>query len=94
MKIILFDPNDHTEGTVQLWNEVFGYGDPRNDPNLSIQKKLEANDDLFFVALQDEKVIGTIMAGYDGHRGWLYSLAVAPSLRNQGIGSQLVQHAE
>ena len=34
------------------------------------------------------------MAGYDGHRGWLYSLAVAPSLRNQGIGSQLVQHAE
>ena len=79
---------------IQLWQEVFGYGDARNDPKLSIQKKLEANDDLFFVALECEQVAGTIMAGYDGHRGWLYSLAVAPSLRHQGVGAQLVSRAE
>jgi ribosomal protein S18 acetylase RimI-like enzyme len=39
-------------------------------------------------------VAGTIMAGYDGHRGWLYSLAVAPEHRRRGIGSALVRHAE
>ena len=39
-------------------------------------------------------VVGTIMAGYDGHRGWIYSVAVSPSHRRQGIGSRLVSHAE
>ncbi|BAY43543.1 GCN5-related N-acetyltransferase [Scytonema sp. HK-05] len=39
-------------------------------------------------------IVGTIMAGYDGHRGWLYTAAVSPQHRRQGIGSKLVQHAE
>lgn len=94
MNIILYDSGQHTKETIQLWTKVFGYGDPRNDPKLSIKKKLEANDDFFFVALMEDQVVGTIMAGYDGHRGWLYSLAVSPSCRNQGIGTQLVKHAE
>jgi ribosomal protein S18 acetylase RimI-like enzyme len=38
--------------------------------------------------------VGTIMAGYDGHRGWLYSVAVDPIKRLNGLGSSLVQHAE
>ena len=94
MKITLFDSNQHTEGTIQLWQGVFGYTDARNDPQLAIDKKVAVNDDLFFVALENDRVIGTIMAGYDGHRGWLYSLAVSPDFRKQGTGTHLVQQAE
>ena len=63
-------------------------------PSLVIDKKLAVSDELFFVAVIDDKVIGTVMAGYDGHRGWIYSVAVSPSHRREGIGSQLVSHAE
>ena len=40
------------------------------------------------------EVVGTVMAGYDGHRGWLYSVAVSPAHRKRGAGRQLVAHAE
>jgi len=59
-----------------------------------IEKKVAARDELFFVALASNKVIGTVMAGYDGHRGWIYSVAVSPAHRRCGIGSQLVRFAE
>jgi ribosomal protein S18 acetylase RimI-like enzyme len=84
----------HREEVVQLWHTVFGYGTAHNEPCLVIDQKLAINDDLFFVALADDKVVGTIMAGYDGHRGWLYSLAVLPDYRHRDIGSHLVHHAE
>lgn len=51
-------------------------------------------DGLFFVATRGSAVIGTILAGYDGHRGWLYSVAVDPSHRMNGVGTALVRHAE
>lgn len=79
---------------VQLWKTVFGYESAHNKPSLAIDKKLDAQDNLFFVARVEELVVGTILAGYDGHRGWLYSVAVHPSHRKQGIGSALVEHAE
>ncbi|CAB3799840.1 Acetyltransferase YpeA [Paraburkholderia ultramafica] len=41
-----------------------------------------------------ERIVGTVMGGYDGHRGWLYSLAVDESLRRHGIGTRLVAHVE
>ena len=50
--------------------------------------------DLFFVSVLDNKVVGTIMAGYDGHRGWIYSMAVDPDVGRKGIGSALLEHAE
>jgi ribosomal protein S18 acetylase RimI-like enzyme len=83
----------HRSQVVALWKDVFGYETAHNNPNLAIDKKLEIGDQLFFVAVADGTVVGTIMAGYDGHRGWLYSVAVAPSHRRQGIGSRLVSHA-
>jgi len=52
------------------------------------------DDGLFFVAMENGKVVGTIMAGYDGHRGWIYSLAVIPERRRVRIGARLLQHAE
>jgi ribosomal protein S18 acetylase RimI-like enzyme len=84
----------HRSQVVALWKNVFGYEAAHNNPSLAIDKKLQVDDQLFFVAVADKAVVGTIMAGYDGHRGWLYSLAVAPSHRRQGIGSRLVSQAE
>ena len=79
---------------IALWTEVFGYGAPHNDPALAIEKKCAANDGLLFVAEQGGRVIGTVMAGYDGHRGWIYSLAVVTGHRRAGLGRALVAHAE
>ena len=83
----------HRIQVIALWEAVFGYEAKHNEPSLVIDKKREV-DDLFFVAVNDKAVVGTIMCGYDGHRGWIYSLAVAPSHRRQGVGSRLVAHAE
>lgn len=79
---------------VELWRNVFGYEIAHNEPNLAISKKIAINDGLFFVAVENSAIVGTIMAGYDGHRGWLYSVAVDPAKRLSGLGSSLVIHAE
>ena len=84
----------HRGQVVALWEAVFGYEAAHNNPSVTIDKKLAVDDQLFFVAVADNEVVGTIMAGYDGHRGWIYSVAVSPSHRRQGIGSRLVSHAE
>ncbi len=80
-------------GVVKLWNEVFPDPTPHNAPDLMITRKLAQQRGLFFVALADGEVVGTALAGYDGVRGWLYKLAVAPEHRRQGIGRSLVAHA-
>jgi ribosomal protein S18 acetylase RimI-like enzyme len=79
---------------VDLWNQLFPYSTGHNDPVASIERKVCAQDSLFFVAVDEQQVVGTVMAGYDGHRGWIYSLGVASTHQRSGIGSQLVQHAE
>jgi ribosomal protein S18 acetylase RimI-like enzyme len=84
----------HREQVIALWKSVFGYEAAHNDPGLVINKKIAADNDLFFVAVVDHAVVGTVMAGYDGHRGWIYSVAVAPTHRRKRIGSRLVAHAE
>ncbi|MDD2883381.1 MAG: GNAT family acetyltransferase [Rhodoferax sp.] len=89
-----FDNTLHRAQVVSLWTEVFADESPHNAPALAIDKKLAAADGLFFVATKGEQVVGTIMAGYDGHRGWLYSVAVHPSCRHQDIGSALMRTAE
>jgi ribosomal protein S18 acetylase RimI-like enzyme len=84
----------HRLPVVSLWETVNGNETAHNTPTLAIDKKLEAKDDLFFIAFFEGEVVGTIVAGYDGRRGWLYSVAVHPSYRQKGIGSALVRHAE
>ncbi|ACC69784.1 GNAT family acetyltransferase [Paraburkholderia phymatum] len=87
-----------TDAVIALWLEAFPeYGDasrPQRNPRLSIANKLTTQPELFFVAARDERIVGTVMAGYDGHRGWMYSLAVDAACRRHGIGTQLVRHAE
>ena len=92
--ITTFDTQLHCDQVVSLWKEVFAYEADHNSPLLVIDKKLEFGDGLFFVALDDRSVIGTVMAGYDGHRGWIYSIAVSPTYQKQGIGSALLDFAE
>jgi ribosomal protein S18 acetylase RimI-like enzyme len=91
--IMPYQDADYRSQVITLWETVFGYQAKHNKPSLVIEKK-RAIDDLFFVAIDGDTIVGTIMCGYDGHRGWIYSLAVAPSYRRQGVGSRLVSHAE
>lgn len=79
---------------IALWQEVFGYTADHNAPPLVIDQKVQAADGLFFVCIDEGRMAGTIMCGWDGHRGWLYSLAVQPTLRKIGHGTRLVRHAE
>jgi ribosomal protein S18 acetylase RimI-like enzyme len=92
--IIPFSDAAHRAKVITLWEAVFGYEAAHNQPALAIDKKLALNDGLLFVALSGQEVVGTVMAGYDGHRGWIYSVAVSPAHRRRGIGSQLVTVAE
>ncbi len=93
-KITNFNNKTHRPQVISLWQKVFGYEAKHNEPNLVIDKKNAFNDSLFWVAILDQEVVGTIMAGYDGHRGWIYAMAVMPELQKGGIGSALLEHAE
>ncbi len=79
---------------VALWREVFADDPPHHDPVASIHLKTQSQPELFFVASRTGKVVGTIMAGFDGHRGWIYRVAVSPKHQRQGIGTALVHRAE
>ena len=61
---------------------------------MAIPAKLRVQPDLLLVAVDAGEVAGTAMAGYDGHRGWLYSIAVRRSHRRAGVGTLLVREAE
>ncbi len=82
------------EAVIALWREVLPDSAPHNDPATSIRNKLAVDRDLFLVAEIDGNVVGTVMGGYDGHRGWIYSVAVNPRCRRQGIGRSLFRELE
>ncbi|MCD5992839.1 GNAT family acetyltransferase [Pseudomonas sp. CDFA 602] len=92
--IVEYSDAQHRQAVIQLWKTVFNDTLPHQRPSLSIDKKLAVADRLFFIAVKAGDVAGTIIAGYDGHRGWLYSVAVHPEHRGKGLGSALVKHAE
>lgn len=94
LEIRLYDDTTDRSEVIQLWKSIFPLDSPHNDPLTSIRRKVNHNDGLFFVAGLGGRIVGTIMAGYDGHRGWIYSLAVDSALRGKGVGTSLVKHAE
>ncbi len=67
---------------------------PQNDPKKDIEMKCRVQADLFFVGTIGNRVVATAMAGYDGHRGWIYYMAVDPDYRRQQIGSRMMRQTE
>lgn len=87
--------NTDRQSLTDLWLEVFPDDPPHNAPSIVIDAKL-AVDDLIFVAEADTdtaELQGACIAGYDGHRGWLYAVAVRQNQRRDGTGSALVNYA-
>jgi hypothetical protein len=93
MQIRSFKETD-TAAVSALWQEIFPDDPPHDAPAIVIKQKLECQPELFFVGEFDGAIVGTVLSGYDGHRGWLYSVAVSPKLRRQGLGTKLIRHAE
>jgi len=78
---------------IELWTFA-GLVRPWNDPKRDIERKLKVQRDLFLVAELDGVIVGTVMAGYEGHRGWINYLAVDIGQRRRGIGTALMRDAE
>jgi ribosomal protein S18 acetylase RimI-like enzyme len=78
---------------VQLWTDC-GLVVPWNNPHRDIQRKLDVQPELFLVGCLAKKIIATVMAGYDGHRGWINYLAVHPDHQRTGIGRRMMDEAE
>jgi ribosomal protein S18 acetylase RimI-like enzyme len=85
---------EHFYGVKTLWQEAFPDDPPWNKVEVAIPAKLAVQPELFLAAVDGDLVIGSIMAGYDGHRGWLYAVAVLNSHRRRGVGAALVRGAE
>ena len=81
------------EAVVDLWRKC-GLVVPWNDPVNDINRKLRVQREMFLVGLLGTRLIATVMAGYEGHRGWLNYLAVAPDCRKRGFGRRLMEEAE
>ena len=86
-----FSPGEE-ESVVALWEDC-GLVVPHNDPRRDIARKLRVDPEWFLVGLLDGRIVGSCMVGYEGHRGWINYLAVAPSMRRRGLARQLMAAA-
>ena len=89
---IRYYTNEDNKQVILLWQKVFFDAPLWAEPSILLTNKLEV-DNLVFVAEDNGKVIGSSMAGYDGHSGWVYSVAVEPQHRMKGVGKELVHFA-
>ena len=92
MKIRAFDELDQ-EAVIQLWHDcnlIVAWNDPVKD----ISRKLLVDRDLFLVGEFDGEIVGTVMGGYEGHRGWINYLAISLEHQRKGYGSQLMLEVE
>ncbi len=92
MRIRSFARGDE-DAVVALWEQC-GLTRPWNDSRKDIARKLKVHPELFLVGVLDGKVVASLMAGYEGHRGWVNYLAVAFEYRRRGFGRILMQRAE
>ena len=92
MKIRPFCEQDR-QAVIQLWHDC-DLTRPWNDPDKDISRKMAFQPELFLVAEDKGQVIASAMAGYDGHRGSVFYLAVSPEYQQQGIGKQMMTEIE
>jgi len=92
MTIRPFRPSDQA-AVVELWRRC-DLTRPWNDPAKDIARKLRVNPELFLIGEIDGEIVGTVMAGYEGHRGWINYLAVSPEHRRRGLARGMMDEAE
>ena len=93
VKIRVMTISDY-DGVYNLWLNTPGMGlNTTDDSREGIEKYLKRNPTSNFVAESDGEIIGVIMAGHDGRRGYIYHTAVLPTYRNQGVAKNLVDCA-
>ena len=88
----LFTKED-SEAVIDLWRRCELIV-PWNAPEKDILRKLSVNDDLFILAEEKRGIIASAMGGYDGHRGYIYYLAVLPEFQKKGVGSEILKKIE
>lgn len=94
MRIGRLTPEDYDE-IIRLWEEAgLPYKPKGRDSRESMEKQMRANPEFFIGAFDGEKLIGTVIASFDGRRGWINRLAVHPDYRRRGIGRLLIKEAE
>ncbi|MCB1411602.1 MAG: GNAT family acetyltransferase [Xanthobacteraceae bacterium] len=81
-------------GVDRLWREAFPDDAPRNTAAIAIPQKRQFQPELFLVAIEEDEVIGSLMAGYDGHRGWISRVAVRQVHRRRGIARAMFEEVE
>ena len=87
-------PEDY-HATLALWKSMEkGLNVGPSDAPDEIRKKLERDGDLFLVAATDTRIVGTVIGGFDGRRGFVYHLAVAMDFRRNGLGRKLMGEVE
>lgn len=92
LQIRAFEVDDEAD-VVSLWHAC-DLVVPWNDPVKDIRRKLSIQPHLFLVGLSNERLVATVMSGYEGHRGWINYLAVAPEHRRRGFGRRMMEAAE
>ena len=85
--------NEYEKDVIELW-ERCGLTRPWNNPKLDIERKISINPELFLIGLINGRVIASAMGGYEGHRGWVYYLAVTPEYQRQGLGRKIMSALE
>ncbi len=94
MRIRKLVPEDYEE-IIKLWDEAgLPYKPKGRDSKESIEKQMKENPEFFIGAFDGEKLIGTVIASFDGRKGWINRLAVHPKYRRRGIGQHLIKEAE
>lgn len=92
MNIRTYLPTDR-DAVITLW-EACGLTRPWNDPGSDIDTCISKPESTILVGEDAGKIVGSVMVGHDGHRAWLYYLAVSPALQKGGLGRKLVAAAE